>query len=200
MNKKLTTILSLLLFSSVPIVASAYSTIEVRTSAFFPMSHHFREIYDDVGIDYEVEIATTIPCTCIELWANFDWFSEDGHPKGSCNGRTEIEVANLSAGVKASCPICGCLYAYLGIGPTFGWVWVDNKWDCCDSSRCKRNKDKDERFAVGGVLKTGFNYYFTQCFFLDLFADYFYQPVHFHHDNCHDIGGFRLGAGLGFGF
>lgn len=51
------------------------------------------------------------------------------------------------------------------------------------------------KWVAGGVLKSGMYVWINQCAFVDLFVDYLYQPVHF--ETHVDIGGVKVGAGLG---
>lgn len=195
MNKKLLAITSSLVLANV-VPALAETTIELRSAAFFPMSHRFREIYGTVGVEYELEVSHTIPCSCWEIWTNLSWYPKHGHVGRSC-GSSHVDVTNLSFGLQKSCQICDCFYWYAGIGPTFGWVFVENKRKCC-SSGCSREDDNDSAIAVGGIVKGGLKYYVACNLFFDLFVDYLYEPAFFH--DTVDVGGFRTGLGLGFSF
>lgn len=176
--------------------AMAESSLEFRVAAFFPMDDRFTRIYGDVGVDYQIEYSTTIfCCSCLEAWVNLDWYPKHGHVR-DC-GSSDIDLLNLGVGLKSSFCMCSCFYPYLGIGPSFGWVWIDNRMKCCD--QCHKKKDHDSEFAVGVLVKSGLLYYFGCNLFLDLFVDYLYQPVHFHHRHV-DVGGFKTGLGLGVCF
>lgn len=175
------------------------ATIEVRTAAFYHTSKQYRDIYGDWDPSYQVEVSVSCNC-CYALWANFSWFQSHGRsvslnncssviPCTDCSGsdNTKAEVGNLSFGIKFPFCICECLLGYVGIGPSIGYIRINND-----------GFDDSSKYAFGVIVKTGLNYYITQCLFLDLFVDYLYEPVHF--DTQIDIGGLMAGVGLGLRF
>lgn len=176
---------------------TAETTVEVRADAFFPASKLFRKIYGNTAASYGVEASTNFNncCECLncwDVWANFDWFSKHGE-SANCNSRhTRVKIANFSCGIKFPFHLfeCDSFVPYAGIGPSFTRIWLKNKTQC--------SKENHSKFAFGGIAKFGINYYFSNCMFLDVFVDYLYQPVHFHHEV--NIGGFKTGAGIGMRF
>lgn len=155
-------------------------TLQVRAAAFFPTSHKFTRVYGDVLPDYQAEAGLVFE-NPYELWTNVDWFTKHRSASSCC--KTRVDVTNGSFGVK---------YVfdnqfYVGLGPTFGKIVLHNK-TCCGN-------EHKSKFAAGLVVKSGFRYPVSTSLFLDVFADYLYQPVHFHHTV--DVGGFKVGAGLG---
>ncbi len=181
------------------------STIEVRSAAFYHTSKHFRKNYNNVGPCYEIE--ASISCNpCYAFWANFDWFNKHGRAFGrtcrstiknchhcSRHPSTRVHIANFSLGIKFPFEICPCLLGYVGVGPSFSNIWIKNHTH-------HHHRKKTSKGAVGVVAKSGINYYFTPCAFIDLFVDYLYQPVHFKHRHHLDIGGVKAGGGIGFVF
>lgn len=174
----------------------ASTIVEVRSAAFFHASQKFRRIYGNVSGCYEVEASTTL-CGCYDGWVNFDWFRKHGKSIGMKNS-TRCDINNTSFGIKINyslcnpfyLPCCDALIAYAGLGPSFGKIWLKNR------SHCRH--EKKSKCVVGGVFKCGIQYFFNCYLFLDLFVDYLYQPVQFHERV--DIGGVKLGAGLGVHF
>lgn len=162
--------------------------LEFRSAAFFPSSKLFRDIYEEVGANYQLQAATKV-WECVEFWSNFDWFSKHGRSVG-CHDSTRVNIANISLGLNFVYPL-DCYYSlYIGCGPNVSTVWLKNK------SRCER--ERLTRTTLGGIFKTGLYITLTDCLFLDLFVDYLYQPTNFHtHVN---IGGFKSGLGIGFIF
>lgn len=79
----------------------------------------------------------------------------------------------------------------MGAGPSFGRIWLKNKPHY-------REDERTTKTVFGGVVKSGIYYTITDCLFLDLFVDYLYQPVHF--DKHVNIGGVKIGAGIGVKF
>lgn len=195
------------------------STIAVRAGAFYHISKHFRKNYHKVSPCYEIE--ASFSCNpCYAFWANFDWFNRHGRAFGhNCRSTiknchhcshhhpsTRVHVANFSAGIKFPFEICPCLIGYLGVGPSVGGIWIRNhthhnnheRRHNHNHHRIRRHTEKRSKAAIGVVAKSGINYYFTPCAFIDLFVDYLYQPVHFRKQI--DIGGLKAGGGIGFAF
>ena len=164
-------------------------TISIRTAAFFPSDSFFRKIYDNAAQCFEIEL-TQKWNSCFALWENFDWFSKKGGSIGF-KDHTRISIGNISLGIKYIYFINHCLNAYVGIGPSLGIVWIEDDFH---SGKHKRNGYT----AFGGVIKTGINYYFAENWFLDIFVDYLYQPHHFKREV--DLGGTKLGVGIGYAF
>jgi len=162
------------------------NTLQLRVDAFFPSSHRFREIYGTVAPSYEVEASRKLN-SFIDGWINFDWFFKHGEA-GSCHSSTKITIANGSFGIKFPYEISKHVKVYLGLGPTFGGVWLQNKSHC--------SHENISKFTFGGIAKSGFIFSLNKHVFFDLFADYFYQPVHF--EKHVNVGGFRTGVGLGY--
>lgn len=162
--------------------------VEIRSAAFFHSSKRFREIYGNVGCSYQLE-ASTYLCSCLDGWANLDWFSKHDKPK-ACPGNTRVSIANISLGVKYPYQLCENYIAYVGIGPSLSEVWLKNHSQC--------EHERVSKVAFGGVLKTGIYCFITCDIFLDLFIDYLYQPIHF--DKQVDIGGLKTGVGIGMQF
>ncbi len=168
-----------------PVDNELKNTFQVRVDAFFPASDRFRHIYGTVAPSYEVEASRKLN-SFIDIWANFDWFFK--HGEAGCHTSTEITVANGSFGIKFPFKISKHVKVYVGLGPTFAGVWLENKTHC--------DHKHISKFSFGGIAKSGFIFSLNKHVFFDLFADYFYQPVHYKkHVN---VGGLRTGLGLGY--
>lgn len=173
-----------------PLFSEDESSIEIRSAAFFPSSNLFREIYGNVGASYQIEASTKLNY-CLDGWTNFDWFSKHGKSEGFENS-TRVNIANISLGIKFPWQFSECFAAYVGIGPSLSRIWLNNR------SQCKCTHRKVSKLAVGGLLKTGINYFITQQMFIDVFVDYLYQPTNF--ETQIDIGGIKMGLGVGVKF
>jgi len=188
-------LLLLLLKATTPLVAfynifsSCDNTIEFRSAAFFLSSERFQNVYGTIGIDYQIEVSTPLK-ECVVGWTNGAWISKQGRAD-ACNDRTKIDIVNISLGIKVPYQLNDYFTVYLGIGPSFSNVWINANSQC--------NGDFDSRLAIGGVLKSGINCSLTPCVFIDLFADYVYQPVRFR-KGWRDVGGLKTGAGVGIKF
>lgn len=181
------------------------ATIELREAAYFPASHRFRDVYGNVGSQTEIEVSTKWNCS-YDVWVNFSWFSKKNRNKPIAYGYSEgsdysagslksrIRLPNVGTGLKYTFPVrclCSKFDLYAGLGIILGRVYLHNRTDFMH--------EKTSKVAVGGIIKTGLDYCITECVFVDLFADYIYQPVKFHHRNV-NIGALKIGGGLGVKF
>jgi len=179
-----------LLFFSIywisPLSAQLDTTIEFRTAAFFPTDNLFRHIYGTAGPSFQFEGAYRF-CGCYQGWINLDLFTKTGHVK-HC-GKTTIDIYNMSFGPKYLYPIYNCVDAYGGIGLSLARVHINNH--SCGNG-------KESKLGVGGILKSGINIYLDYNLVLDVFCDYLFQRARFRQNV--DVGGFKLGAGIGVRF
>lgn len=164
------------------------NSFKVRSGIFVPRSHLFREIYKTVSPCVELEYARKCK-EHLEVWGNFDWLWRHGKSVGLCNP-TKIKIANMSLGLKFPFQFKKHNELYFGVGPSISGVLLTNK-SCC---AC----EKISKPAGGIIVKSGYYYNFPKYLFLDIFADYLYQPVRFQHRT--DIGGLKMGIGLGSRF
>ncbi len=173
------------------------NSAETRAAAFYPSGKTFREIYGDVGLSVQVEVARTLKNhNNVGIWGNVEWIFMDGKSRGRC-GSSSVDMFDFSFGVKGIGYFFeDDLLLYAGIGPEVGLVYIENKIRCCSS--CHKTKQHRSKVAVGGILKTGANVRVGSIFYLSLFGDYSYLPVHFSH--THNMGGGRVGGGLGARF
>lgn len=138
---------------------------------------------------YQLEASTNNICGCFDGWANLDWFSKKGRSHGF-NKPTRVNIGNISFGIKYPYQFSEKWVGYLGIGPSVSKIWLKNKTHC--------GRAKTSKFAGGGILKVGVQYFIGKHLFTTIFADYLYQPANF---KTHvDIGGLKIGAGLGIRF
>lgn len=165
-----------------------HSELKLRGAAFIPQSDLFRDIYGTAGGCVELEYAYHIK-SYLNLWGNFDWFSKKGRSLGTCDP-TKIKIAYFSFGLSCVHEINACNLFSIGIGPSIAGIWLTNKSHPCE---------KVSKASGGLVIKTNYNNYFSENVTIELFADYVYQPVHFRPRHT-QVGGLRLGAGLGYTF
>ncbi|MES2345145.1 MAG: hypothetical protein V4494_04320 [Chlamydiota bacterium] len=178
----------LLLMNTQPLLAELKSSVEFRSAAFFHTSERFREIYGTVGASYQLEGSTKL-CSHFDGWANVDWFSQHGKSIG-LHDPTKISIFNMSLGIKYPYQFHKHFAAYIGIGPSLARVWLTNK--------SPFGEQNISQWTVGGVLKTGLDCYINKYLFIDIFADYLYQPCNY--KTSVDLGGLKLGAGIGSRF
>ncbi len=170
------------------ILSGENNEFKVRAAAFIHSSKLFRRIYKPVGPCVELEYAHCLS-EHTDVWANGDYFYSRGRSIG-LKSRTRINIANFSFGIKYCNQFHECHSVYIGVGPSFGKTWLKNDVFCGCS--------KISKHAIGAVFKAGVNCDFRRRGFVDFFADYLYQPVHF--PQKVDIGGLKVGLGLGVRF
>jgi len=161
---------------------------ELRGGYFYPTSKKFREIYKSGGPEGELEIAAIFKKNWI-AWGNVNYFQRNGHSIGF-HDKTFIRMIPISLGIKYQFLACGRVSPYLGFGATYTFSQITN-----DSDFVKRDVKKG---GFGFVVKSVTYIKLSDHFLMDLFADYYYQKIHFYDSNKVDMGGFRMGAGLGY--
>jgi len=169
--------------------------LQARVAAYCPSSHLMRKIYTHCGAEYQLELSK---CCWgpIYTWSNIGWFSKRGHSLGVKN-ETRINIMPLSWGLKYMCWLDDNASAYIGLGAVYTILRIKD-----DTEFVRRHTNRE---AWGGVIKSGIRYAFTPCVFADFFVDYMYQNFHFKEtdssrsDNI-NVGGFKVGIGLGTRF
>jgi hypothetical protein len=169
-----------------PLLAQT-GTLEFRTGAFFPARKDFRKIYGNAGADYQIQASMGF-CSCIDLWAQVDFYPKRGRIKGC--GSSKIDIVNFSLGPRYVFPLSNCINAYAGAGLVAGYSRIRNRIFC--------SRNKESTGSVGGVVKSGINIYLNCHIFLDLFVDYSYVRAYFHRRV--NVGGLTTGAGIGYRF
>ena len=162
---------------------------KVRGAAFIPTSSLFREIYGSAVGNFDAEMAVTI-FKHLQIWANFDYASAHGHSLGFCDP-TSINILNGSFGIKTPFDINDCVCVYLGFGPTVGSIKITDRSEFSGFSNSSET-------AAGFVVKFGFDFFFAERWFVDLFSDYVYQQTTFQKQV--NASGLRIGAGIGCTF
>ena len=170
------------------LIANNKSNIEVRAAGFYHSSELMREIYGNTGISYQVEASTQF-LEKLMGWANFSWFSDNGKSIGF-GDETKVQIPNFSIGIKFPYQLSPSIIPYVGIGPSLGRISLKNKGECCDESVSK--------YAIGGIVKAGSYFQMNKRLYINIFADYLYQPVHF--ETTVDLGGVQFGGGVGIKF
>ncbi len=186
MHKFFLSFLSILMLTSGFLLAVNENSIEIRSSAFFHSSARFREVYGNVGPTFGIE-ATKSFCG-FDAFVDLDYFSKRSCQNECCKSR--IEIINGSFGLKYNYNFCSLADVYVGLGPSLSRANLSEN-SCC-------GKDKRSKVAIGVVVKSGLIYQFCDCYFLDFFVDYLYQPIHF--SRHIDFGGVKTGLGLGAKF
>lgn len=165
------------------------SELKVRGSAFIPTDCLFRDIYGSAAGNFDIEFATRA-YKWLQAWANFSYFSKDGESLCFCDC-TSINVPAFSLGLKGRYEFKDWVACYAGLGLNIARIRIKDHSSFSGTSCCSET-------AVGCVVKSGCDFYFTERGFVDLFLDYAYQKAEFQKEV--NASGVRIGAGLGVRF
>jgi hypothetical protein len=170
-------------------------TAKAEFSYFQPSDDTFQDIYGG-GIDYGFDLSTSV-WRSLDVFFGFDYFEKDGHSLGGHN-KTNIRIIPLSAGLRYRFMIYSFWDIYLGLGPTYSFLKIQDH-----SPYVKEHVTKSD---WGGVGQIGMNFYPVKYLILSIFCDYFYTKMNFSGNHCnverHDayIGGFNAGGAIGITF
>lgn len=165
--------------------------VEFRVASFYPTSKLFRQVYPPARVTYGIDISRQFYCNSY-LWIDVDWFNKWGHSVGPKEFRrgTSIDLIPVSMGLKYVLPVTSAIDAYAGAGVAYTFLHVRN--------HSRFVHEHVYRQGFGGVVKTGLKLKLG-CYFVDLFGDYLYQQFHFYGHHT-EVGGFKIGGGLGASF
>lgn len=163
-------------------------SIQFRVGQFRPSSHLFRNIFHNGGIEYEGELNYEYVAGNT-LWLNINSFERKGLTEN--DEETHIQLRPLSAGIKQLIPFSSYMSLYLGLGSTCTFMHVKGKSLFLD--------ERDHKHSWGFVGKSGIMLLLAKCFFVDLFADYYYTHIIFD-EQKRNLGGLRAGIGVGILF
>ncbi|WP_420421119.1 hypothetical protein [Simkania sp.] len=168
-------------------------TLEGKGSYFLSTNHRFRSIYGGAGL-YRIETNIQI-WNDLYAWANAGYMYASGD--SSRGNHTHLHLVPVSGGVSYFWKV-GSVSPYVGVGPILAYSHISNH-----ATGVTRNQDG---FGGGFVVKTGANFYFYQSLFVDVFTDYSFIRVAYHHSDKRtthhkgDLSGFNFGLGLGYRF
>ncbi len=182
--------LRLILFLLPINILGSYLTLEFRGGGFFTESDLIQKVYTNVGGEYEMESNLKL-WDEFHLWANVNFFRHKGHSVERHN-KSKIHIYPVSFGLKYVFFLTPDSSLYLGLGASDSFIKIDN-----NSTFTKQYIKKDK---WGPVTKTGLFFYFAHCLILDIYADYYYTKAYVDEENKQNIGGLRVGAGLGICF
>ncbi len=160
--------------------------VEIRSAYVYPTKNLVRKIYRGARFDVEAELSKQL-IDRWSAWCNFTYFNKRGHSLGVPEPTT-LTLYPLSFGLKYVCPVSCCVDVYAGAGFNYTWMRLFN-----DSDFVEKHVRK-ARF--GATFKSGIYKNITENLFLDAFVDYLYIPMHL--TNVDNVGGFRIGLGLGW--
>lgn len=174
--------------------------LNARVAYLYPTSSRLRHIYSSSIPFYQLE-TTYETCQGWGYWFDVGYFSKKGHTSldncscSSCSSfdntkiKTKLNLLQLGTGLKYSLDFTCNLSAYLGLGVTYSLINIRN--DSCFVD------DRVRKKTFGGSIKSGFCYYFNDCFHADLFVDYYLTKIKDHHL---DLSTVATGVGVGVSF
>jgi len=168
--------------------------IRIRAGVFGFADHIARKIYGRTAPDVELQGDILIHCL-FNPWINANFVWKEGR-SGGLHDKTDLKLGTLSVGSNLVFP-CHQSSVQFYLGPGLSTAYLRTR------DRTKHLPRKTERWSIGAVGKSGLLIHLGRAVLLDLFFDYYYQPVRTRSslkEREIDIGGFRTGGGLGWEF
>jgi hypothetical protein len=169
--------------------------VEGKAAYFRPTNRDFREIYSDGGI-YGFEV-TGQAWRDLYAWGSADCFYQSGSTSGF-ESSTTLTMVPLGLGLKYLFPVKSADF-YFGAGMLGTYLHTKD-----NSPFVIRNSSN---WGFGGIVKAGIYILAREHLFIDLFTDYSFMKVDFHHTDGGrvirhqaDLSGWSIGAGIGYRF
>ncbi len=180
---------------------SSQPSVEFKMGYFIFTDSKMRRIYDRGGLD--LQLCGSLPLCNLSCSWTLNAYSaiEYFHCTGkSINGHqsTSLWSMPINIGLKPIYEIHNHLQYYFAIGPRYLYIHQHNH-----SCYVYQNKSRN---TLGLFVNTGFNYSPCDRLTLDLFGEYTYAKAHLHSRKFRvytrniQVGGFTLGAGIGYNF
>ncbi len=162
-------------------------SFEFRVGGFQPSNSHVNKTYGS-SVVYELEWNWRQMFCSLDGWVNVSFLSKRGH-FGEDHLNTRLRVYPVSFGLKRSFLVTDNFILYAGLGASYTFA-QGNFFD--DNRHVHRQ-------AWGFVAKGGLMYNLYNGVYLDFYGDYYYTGLSSHGDTI-NVGGFRGGLGIGFGY
>lgn len=167
--------------------------LQVRGGYFRFANHTARKIYHQGAPDVELQGDFFIQTFC-NPWINVNYVWREGRSI-PLSDKTKLKLATMSIGNNMQFPFfTPHLKFYLGVGLSTAYLHLHDY--------SNHLPEHTHRWSIGVVGKSGFFTSFNH-FLLNLFFDYYYQPVRTSStlsERQLNVGGFRTGLGLGYLF
>jgi len=177
-------------------INSAKPILELKGGYFFFSGHKMRKIYDHGG--YDVQINSSIPlCKWLQIYGSVEYLTLHGRSLNG-NQKTSIWEIPLSLGLQPMISICSKVQYYFTLGPRYFFAYQHNRSSYVDKTISEN--------GLGGFANMGFHFFPCHHFFIDIFGEYSFKRMSFHTSKSNvygektQIGGFTVGAGLGYSF
>jgi len=167
--------------------------LRIRVGVFGFTSRTARKIYGGAAPDIELQGDFYVR-SFFNPWINVNYVWKEGKSEG-LKDKTYFQLGTLSIGFNLLFPHYKFFQFY--IGPGFSSAYLHT------TDRSNYLPKTTGRFSVGVVGKGGFLIPLYRNLVLDLFFDYYYQPVRTRSSLSErqiNVGGFRTGGGLGWKF
>jgi hypothetical protein len=169
--------------------------VQGRFGYFYFASSTARTIYDQGTADIEVEGDIALKHSW-RFWMNVNYVWKQGHSE-EVRDSTHLRMGTFSCGAKFLWPpLSDTAQCYVGLGLSEAYLNLND-----DTNELPRHTN---RWGVGLVAKSGLLFHINRRLFLDLFFDYYYQPMRTRggSDVPHyvNLGGLRMGIGAGAKF
>ena len=174
----------LLLFASPLLPAQKILYLQARGAIFFPSDQAFRDIYRG-GAVWGGEFGADITPN-VTLWAGVDYYSRNGR-LAYTGEETRLRIVPLGFGLKAGADISPALRASLAVGVGYFQYQERNSLGTV------------QKGDIGFITRAGLAYDLRETFFLAVEAAYTactVKPLQIQAS----LGGFQVGAGVGFRF
>ena len=169
--------------------------LELKAGYFFFASHKMRKIYDKGG--WDVQLSGSFPVwKWLDVYSSVEYLERSGNSLNS-GQKTSIWIVPLSLGLKPVFRICPQLEYYFAIGPRYIFLRQHNR-----SSYVSKFINNN---GFAGFVNTGFNFFVTPHFVIDIFGEYSYAKLHTKSSSNYygqdtQLGGFTFGGGVGYAF
>lgn len=182
--------------------ASYFPKIEGKVSYFYPTSTLLRHIYQQGGVDYQIEASYKLVPSW-DIFAGVDFFSKSGQSVGEKES-TKIRITPIFVGVYYHLPpFCLGQFSsnvYGGLAGTVHLLRIDNE------PKSTLIRTHLERTGVGARFIVGWRTLFSDCLSATIFGDYTLQKMSAYTaeapiEGSHlELSGFRFGVGAGVNF
>ncbi len=170
--------------------------LEIKPGYFFFANHTLRKIYHG-GFEIQGSLSYQLDGR-IALYSSIGYLHVKGRSLGD-NQKTSISQVPIDLGVRAIFDVRSNIQSYLTIGPRFFYFHQRN-----DSTFVDKNV---RRNGFGFFINGGCNFIQNDQFFFGIFGEYGFQQKSFSSTMPNvfgrrdlQVGGFTLGASLGFMF
>ncbi len=169
--------------------------LEIKGGYFIFADAKMRKIYDQGGLDVQASLSYPILKEWLQIYGSVEWLGRNGKASGS---KTNFWALPISLGLKPVLTIASFAQAYFAIGPRYAYAHQHNFSPFVDKNVSKN--------CFGGFINTGFNFFPISRLLVDIFGEYSYVRSHFNASKPYvygetvQVGGFVVGAGLGYRF